>query len=88
MSETPSPSMSFEAFVLSIGTASLVALGEIDNPITKKKEKDLPSARHHIDILEILLQKTRGNLNTQENKLLEDILYETRMKYVSMTSKK
>lgn len=78
----------FEAFLLSLGTATLVALGEIENPMTKKKSTDVGAARQHIDILELLAQKTTGNLNAGEKKLLDDILYETRMKYVALTSKK
>ena len=80
--------MTFEAFLLSLGTATLIALGEIENPITKKKDKDIAAARQHIDILEILVLKTKGNLSAHENKLLEDILFETRMKYVALTDKK
>jgi len=82
MSESASPPVNFENFVLSLGTATLVALGEIENPVTKKKEKDLASARHHIDILEMLLTKTKGNLSSQEESLLNEVLYATRMKFV------
>jgi len=78
--------MTFEAFVLSLGTATLVALGEVENPMTKKKEKDLRAAKQHIDILEILSQKTQGNLNPQEQNLLAEILYATRLKFVGSKS--
>lgn len=80
--------MSFEAFLLSLGTATLVALGEIENPMTGKKSSDLGAARQHIDILELLVQKTANNLSAHEKKLLDDILFETRMKFVSLTTKK
>jgi len=63
-----------------------MALGEIENPVTKKKEKDIPSARQHIDILEMLLQKTKGNLSTEEQNLINEILYATRMKFVNNPS--
>lgn len=82
MSESNLPPVSFESFVLSLGTATLVALGEIENPVTKKKEKDLTSARQHIDILEMLMAKTSGNLSPQEQSLLSEVLYATRMKFV------
>ena len=55
------PAMTFEAFILSLGTAAMAALGEIENPITKTKDKDLGAAKQHIDILEILLDKTKNN---------------------------
>jgi hypothetical protein len=85
----PNPNaMTFEAFLLSLGTATLVALGEIDNPMTGKKNANADAARQHINILELLVQKTIGNLSSQEKKLLEDILFETRMKFVALTSKK
>lgn len=80
--------VSFETFILSLGTASFVALGEIDSPVTKKKEKDLQAARQNIDILEVLLEKTKGNLSDREDKLLNDILYEARLKYVNHTGEK
>lgn len=79
--------MTFETFILSIGTATLVALGEVDNPVTGKRDKNLGAAKQHIDILEILAKKTSGNLSAVEQKLLDDILYETRLKFVSQTTK-
>ncbi len=82
MTESQS-AITFETFVLSLGTATLVALGEVENPVSGKKEKNLVSAKQHIDILEMLMTKTSGNLTEQEKKLMEAILYETRMKYVN-----
>lgn len=75
--------MTFETFILSLGTATLVSLGEIDDPVTGTRKKNLEAARQHIDILEILLEKTRGNLTETESRLLNDILYQTRMKFVT-----
>ncbi len=77
------PKITFETFILSLGTATLVALGEIENPMTKKKDENREAAKQNIDILEMLMEKTKGNLNEQEKKLLEGVLYETRMKFVS-----
>jgi hypothetical protein len=78
--------MTFETFILSLGTAALVSLGEVDNPGTGKKDKNLVAAKQHIDILEILNLKTKGNLSDNENRLLQQILYEVRLKYVAQTS--
>lgn len=83
---TDAGEMNFETFVLSLGTATLVSLGEIDNPVTRKQEKNLDSAKQHINILEILAKKTVGNLSESENRLLQQILYEVRLKYVAQTS--
>ncbi len=80
--------VTFETFVLSLGTATLMALGEIENPISKKREKDLPSARQHIDILEVLLEKTKGNLSEHENGLINEILYTARMKFLDLNASK
>lgn len=80
------PAVSFETFMLSLGTATLVALGEIENPVTRKKEKDLQAAKQHIDILEMLQTKTKGNLTAQEQSLLNEIVYTSRMKFVASKS--
>jgi hypothetical protein len=79
------PGMTFEAFILSLGTASMVALGELENPMTKKREKDVNAAKQHIDILEILLEKTKNNLTENEAKLLNEMIYTLRIKYVELT---
>jgi hypothetical protein len=75
--------ITFETFVLSLGTATMVALGEIESPVSKKKEENLDAAKQNIDILDLLVAKTKGNLSEQEEKLLTEILYETRMKFVA-----
>ncbi len=83
-----SNSITFEQFVFSLGTAAFVGLGDIESPLTKKKEPNLLAAKHNIDLLELLLVKTKGNLLEQEHKLLEDILYQARIRYVSESQKK
>lgn len=83
MNQNSEPSINFETFVLSLGTATFVALGEIENPVTRKREESLDAAKHNIDILELLQEKTRGNLTERESKLLQDILYESRIKFVA-----
>ena len=62
-------------------------LGEVPNPYTNKKEEDLESARHTVDILTILQEKTRGNLSKEEDHLLDSVLYELRMKFMAKTNK-
>ena len=79
--------INFETFLLSLGTAILVALGEIENPVTKKTDKDLESAKQNIDILELLAKKTTGNLSEQENRLMQHLLYEMRLKYLAASKK-
>lgn len=77
--------ITFEAFSLSLATAAMMSLGEVENPVTKKKEKDLQAAKYHIDILEMLSEKTKGNLSQQEDTMLSEILYTLRLKYVEQT---
>ena len=74
--------MSFEALIFSLSTTALLQLGLAPDPETGKQEKDLPGAKQSIDILEILQQKTRGNLTADEGQMLEECLYDLKMTYV------
>lgn len=74
---------SFEVIVSTYATQAAVALGQIENPLTKKKEKDLTHAKFAIDLLQILDEKTRGNRTAEEDKFLADCLYQLRMVYLS-----
>jgi hypothetical protein len=77
----------FPSYILSYYTQGLVMMGEVPNPYTSKKEEDLEAARHIVDILSMLEEKTKGNLNKQEEQLLGSVLYELRMKYMAKTSR-
>ena len=77
----------FPSYILSYYTQGLVLLGEVPNPYTNKKEEDIEAARHMIDILSMLEQKTKGNLSPEEGKLLESVLYELRMKFMAKTNR-
>ena len=74
--------MTFEALIFSLSTTALLQLGLAPHPETGKQEKDLPGAKQTIDILEILHQKTRGNLTADEGQMLEECLYDLKMTYV------
>jgi hypothetical protein len=63
-------------------------LGEIPNPMSGKSETDVPVAKQMIDILGMLREKSRGNLDAGEQRLMEDILFDLRMKYVEAVKKK
>jgi hypothetical protein len=77
------PAIDFSTFVLSLSTSALFHLGLIaDTQPGKPGERNLPLARQTIDILEILEIKTRGNLDPEEAKLLESLLFEIRMRFV------
>ena len=79
------PAIDFSTFVLSLGTTALYQLGEIGDSESGAEghdEPNLPIARQTIDTLEMLTEKTRGNLTDTESKLLESILYELHMRFV------
>jgi hypothetical protein len=78
--------ISFATFILSLGESAMVHLGAIPNPVTGEAGVDLRSARQTIDILGILEEKTRGNLDEEEGKLLMGLLYTLRMQYVEAGS--
>lgn len=74
--------LSFSTFVISLSTQALAHLGEIPNLIDNSTAVDLHAAKQLIDILGILKDKTKGNLDPAESKLLDDMLYDLRIKYV------
>ena len=76
--------VSFSTFVLGLSTQALLHLGEIESPLSGKVEQDLTAAKHMIDILGILRDKTRNNLEPAEEHLLDSILYDLRMRYVAL----
>lgn len=75
----------FEEFLSSLSMQAMVALGEVPHPSTRQPEPNLEQARYLIDVLGLLQEKTKGNLGPEEKKLLEGLLYELRMKYLSKT---
>lgn len=73
----------FNLFVSGLSMQTLIFLGEIDNPITHKKEENLDQAKYIIDTLVMLKEKTKGNLTANEANLLDNVLYELRVKYTA-----
>jgi len=82
------PPLDFSTFVLSLSSSVLMNLGVVENPVTKKVEKEPAVARQTIDLLDLLKEKTRGNLSEAEGKLLDDVLHELRIWYCKVTDKK
>jgi hypothetical protein len=76
------PEIDFGMFVMSLASSVLMHLGEIENPETRERGGNLPLAKQTIDILGMLRDKTRGNLTQEEAHLLDNLLYDLRMKYV------
>jgi hypothetical protein len=82
----PLPKVNFATFVISLSSSVLVYLGEIEDPESGAKLKNLPVAKQTIDILGMLEEKSRGNLNPDEEHLLKNILYDLRLRYVKAAS--
>lgn len=80
--EASFPDLNFSTFVFSLGTSAMYHFGDFPDPVTKKAERNLEAAKQTIDILGILKDKTKGNLGDDEERLLESLLYELRMRYV------
>lgn len=79
------PPVDFHTFVLSLGSSALLHLGELEHPDGREAQPDLPLAKHTIDIIAMLQEKTRGNLSPPEEKLIESLLYDLRLRYVEHT---
>lgn len=79
----PLPEVNFATFVFSLSTSALMNLGELPDPQTREVHKNLPLAKQTIDILGMLQEKTKGNLDGDEENLLSNLLYELRLKYVA-----
>jgi len=79
------PGIDFSTFVISLGTSALYHMGIVNGPEEgEPPQKNLVLARQTIDTLEMLAEKTRGNLAEQEAKLMESLLYELRMRFVEI----
>ena len=78
----PLPEINFSSFLLSLSSSTLLHLGEIADPQSGEKKKDLVLAKQSIDIINLLKDKTKGNLTQEEEKLLEHLLYDLRMRFV------
>lgn len=73
----------FAAFVYSLNAQALVYLGKLPNPVSGKYEKSKETAKYLIDTIEMLSVKTKGNLDDNESKLIDNILYDLRMFYIN-----
>ena len=80
--EAQLPEINFPTFIISLNASALVNLGAIEDPASGKKVKNLLIAKQTIDILNMLEEKTRGNLTEEEEQILKNILYDLRIIYV------
>jgi hypothetical protein len=80
--QAPLPEINFSTFIMSLNASALVNLGLIDDPASGTKSMNLPIAKQTIDIMSMLEERTRGNLNEDEAEMIKSILYELRMLYI------
>ena len=83
MAEEKLPPPSFSLLVATLGSQAMVALGQVPNPLDGKTEVRLDLARHAIEMITILEQKTKGNLDEDEARMLESVLHQLRMAFVA-----
>ena len=81
--EIPLPPADFTTIVSMLATQAMLNLGTLPNPMTGKTDRNLPQAKHAIDLVEVLQEKTKGNCNPQEVAMLQNLLHELRMAYVA-----
>lgn len=80
------PKVDFSTFVLSLATAALYQLGALPDPASgRPAEADPLVARQTLETLEMLREKTQGNLTEEERKLIDSLLYDLRLRYVELT---
>lgn len=79
--------LDFSTFIMSLTSSAFYHLGDIADPETGKTETNLPAVQQTIDMLIMLKEKTQGNLNEEEAKLLEQLIYELQMKFVAKNKK-
>ena len=79
--------MLFMQLVYMLHAAAMHQLGKVKNPLTGKVERDLQTAQSTIDMLEMLSERTKGNLSMEEQKLLSAVLMELRLNYVDEAAK-
>jgi len=81
--EAESSQVDFPTFIMSLSSSAFYHLGDMPDPTTGKKELNLPAVQQTIDMLNMLKEKTKGNLKEDESKLLEQLIYELQVKYVA-----
>ena len=80
----PLPEVNFNSLIFSLSSSALLHLGEIADPQTGEKKKDLVLAKHTIDTIGMLKEKTKGNLTEEEEPFLESVLADLRWRYIKV----
>lgn len=83
----PMPEVTLSTFIFSLSSSALVHLGEVPDPVSQEIQVDLPLAKQVIDTMGMLQEKTKGNLDPDEDRLLRTLLYDLRLRYVQKSGK-
>ena len=81
------PEVTFAGFILSLNTTALFHLGELPHPESGKSNVDLELVKHTIDTLSLLRDKTKGNLDQDEEALITNIIYDLKIRYVKVAGR-
>jgi hypothetical protein len=79
---SPLPKIDLTTFLLSVSSAAFIGLGIVSPDGASEPKVDLEFAKQNVDLLELIFEKTKGNRTAEEDKLIEQLLFETRMRYV------
>jgi hypothetical protein len=82
----PLPEVTFSSLIMSLTSSVLMHFGDIPDPVTGEKKTDLDLAKHGIDTIAMLKEKTKGNLTNEEQQMIDNILTELRLRYVKAVS--
>jgi len=85
--QRPTPQPTFSFLVSGLVSQALIGIGQIPNPITNKQETNLDDAKFAIDTLQMLKDKTAGNLEDDEKRYLDSVLYDLRMRFIDAAGK-
>ncbi len=85
--DTLIPEINFSTFILSLSSSAILHFGDIEDPISGKKERNLTIAKQTIDMIDMLKEKTKGNLTKDEDSLMENIIYELKIRFVKESGK-
>ncbi len=79
--------ITFSTFLMGLASSALIHLGGAPNPETGQSERNLPLARQSLDVLDMLREKTRGNLTSEEQHLIDSLLTDLRLRYVEASKR-
>ncbi len=80
--------LTFSNFIVSLAQTAYVQLGIVEDPFSKEKHTELEQAKGTIDLIDMLKEKTKGNLTKEESELIDEVLYDLRTKYLYVMDNK